>query len=453
MNKFKYVITIIISIIFLFIIINKTKASIALSFVTLMLPLYWILSKKINVKSFLLIFFIIYPILPSLAGINLGAGVPVLRAHRIAAALLLLFLISNSLFFKVFVDFFKSNIFTFNIVIFIFSMFMTAFFSYDSQATLFYCLSIIFEMLIYTVVIFFVFKTDYEIEQLINSLLISCSILCIFGLFEKISGYNFYWAFGVYNDQLSGALIHQIRDGGVRIIGPFEHSISYAAYIVLILPLFLYKFRNNFKTFNLFVLLVMSAIIASQSRSGILGAGIIFFLYSIFVERKNLILIFILAIPIIIYNAGDIVQYLLNINPFTTTSTEIADSSSARMEQIIFMMQLIKKNFAFGFGNVSANVRSVDNFYLSYFFQFGIIGLVSYLGLLLITIIKPLRIYGSNVFKDQLMIVLLISIIVFCVINSIVTLLSYHFIFYVYIGIISRKLFNKINLNNETELN
>jgi hypothetical protein len=171
-------------------------------------------------------------------------------------------------------------------------MIVSSFFSENMRGTIFFILSIVFEYFIFTVVVFSIFKTDEDIEQLINSLLISCVILCFLGLFEKISGYIFYSEFGVFDDQYSRALTHQMRSGGIRVKASFNHAIAYGAYIVTILPIFIYKYHKSFIKFNGYILLLMSAVIASQSRAGMIGAIIIFLLYTAFIERKTMILIF-----------------------------------------------------------------------------------------------------------------------------------------------------------------
>ena len=443
MKLFQIIITIFLALVFSMILVAKFKAGLALSFVFLFLPVYWKISKQFDVKNFLLIFFIIYPLLPVNAGINLGEGIPVLRAHRIAVLLLLVFLISKGLLLKCYNDFIKSNIFTFNIVFIIISMIVTSFFSANQTGTLFFIFSLILEFFIFSAVVFYFFNTDQDIEQLIDSLLISCTILCIFGLFEKITSYNFYTIFGVYDNQYSGSLVHQVRDGAIRVLGPFDHSIAYAAYLILIMPLFLYKFRTHFAKFNISILLIMLAVLFSQSRAGMLGAAIIFFLYFLLIDKKNLILIIIISIPIVIYYAGDIGAYLANLNPSTSTSKDMSTSTAERGAQILFMVGEIKKNILFGYGMVVPNIRSVDNFYLLYTYQYGIVGIITYFLLMLAVMIKPFWILGFNFLKHELTLILLFSIFTFLVINSLVALWSYHFIYYVYIGIISRKIINK----------
>lgn len=448
MNLLNISVTLILSLFFSMILVAKIQVGIVLSLVILFLPIFWILSKQLDEKKFIRIFFIVYPLLPFLAGINLGAGVPVLRPHRVAVLLLLFFLTSKGLLIRCYSDFLKSNIFTFNIILILVSMAVTSIFSDSIQGTLFFTLSLILEFYIFTVVVFSIFKTEEDINHLLNSIMISCIILCTLGLFEKISAYNFYAEFGVFDNQYSHSLTHQMREGGIRIKASFDHSISYSAYIVMLLPLFLHKYRNNFILFNLFVLLIMSALFASQSRAGMLGAGIIFILYFIFIERKNMSLLIVLSIPIILYKASDIALFFINLNPFTTTSTEMADSTAARGEQLLILIEFIKQNIVFGYGLIPIQLRSVDNFYLLYIFQFGIVGLISYVALIFTIIIKTFKIIFKKFSENDILLFLTFSIIVFFIINAVVALWTYHYIFYAYIGIIARLTINRIN---ETE--
>lgn len=446
MNKLlQILITIIVSLLFSMILLVKIKAGVALSFAALFIPIFWVKSKEIDEKKFIQFFFIIYPLLPSLAGISLGAG-PALSSNRIAILLLITFLMSRGLFFKCYSDFLKSNIFTFNIVFLLISMFITSLFSAKGQETFSFTVSFILEQVILAVVVFSIIKTDEDIEGLIDALLISCTILCILGLFEKMFGYNFYTEFGVMPGIPLDALDSQMRGGAIRVKVSFSHSIAYGAYLVTIFPLYLYKFRHNFILFNASILLVMSAILASQSRAGQFGAAIVIILYLIFVERKNIIMVLIFCIPIIIYKAHGIAFHLNNINPLTTQSAEMADSTAARSYQFDILITYIKRNIAFGYGlaHVGRHVLvSIDNFYLLYAYQFGLAGLITYASLLISILIKPFRTIGLKLFKDVRLLVILFAIVAFAVINAVVALWSFQFIYYVYIGLIARFIANK----------
>jgi len=417
----------------------KSNLGLVLSFAFLFVPLLWIKAKQIDEKKFIQGFFIIYPLLPSLAGVSLGAG-PALSSNRIATLILIIFLASKGLLIKCYTDFLKSNIFTFNIVILLISMFVTSLFSQESIGTLFFTVSFFLEQIILAVVVFSLIKTDEDIEKLINSFLISCTILCFLGLFEKATGYNFYSEFGAMPGIPLDALDPQMRGGSVRVKVSFSHSIAYGAYLVTILPLFLYRFRKNFILFNMSILLVLSAILASQSRAGQFGAIIILFLYFMFVEQKNILLALLFFIPILIYKAHGIAFHINNINPFTTTNTEMADSTAARGYQLTMLSEYIKKNIAFGFGLVQQNIGSIDNFYLLYTYQFGLTGLIAYVSLLISVLFKPFRMIGIVLFKDIRLLVILFSIVSFSVINAV---WSFQFIYYIYIGIISRSIVNK----------
>lgn len=439
----KFIITAAASLFFIVLLLLKIKVGIALSFILLFFPVYWIISKSFDEKKFIIFVLIIHPLLPFLSGISIGMGIPILRPHRIVVLLLIIFLIRKGLFLKYYSSFIKSNIFTFNLLLIISSMIVTSILSSNMRSTLFFTFSYVFELLIFTVVVFEIFQTDQEIDELIGILIIPCVILCVFGLFEKFSGYNFYSEFGVYDDAYIKSLSHQIRSGGIRVKTSFNHAIAYGTYLVMILPLFLYKFRNDFIKFNLSVLLIMSAVLASQSRAGFLGALIIFSLYFIFVERKNIFLILIISIPFILYKMDDISQFLTDVNPLTTTNQEMANSTSARAEQFIMLIEYIKQNILFGYGMVIAGLGSIDNFYLLYTYQYGIVGLFAQLSLLITVCIKPFIIIGIELFRDLRLLLILFSIFTFSIINLVVCLWSFHFIFYIYIGIIARIVYNK----------
>ncbi len=434
--------------------IIKIKIALVVSAALFCFVLFWLVSKYLDEKRVVVLFILIYPLLPYLFGINIGGGVPVFRAHRIAILGLMVFLMSKGLMVRYYTEFMKTGLFSYPLLFVILSSFLTAFLSKAMTSTMFFIFSFIFELLLLAVVVFSIFKTREDIELLIRTLCASALLLCALGIIEKITQFNVYTTFGAFSPELSRALSLQIRDGTVRIQGPFDHSIAFGAYLVAVLPLLMYRFRSNIVYFNASLALIMTAIVSTQSRSAILMSCLICAFYFFFIGKKNFIPVVALIIPVLIIFAGDIVTFVSRINPFSSTSQDAASSTSARYMQLVHMFNVIKQNPVFGAGitpppgimlqyNVIEN--SIDNFYLLYTYFFGAIGITTYLVFIMATIIKPFTRSSENLRRDTLMILVLAGIVSFYLINTIVALWSFHFIFWILLGILARLIVNSWN--------
>ena len=66
-------------------------------------------------------------------------------------------------------------------------------------------------------------------------------------------------------------------------------------------------------------------------------------------------------------------------------------------------------------------------------------------------VIKPIKEFGSAIFKNKLVLMLIFACLVFYTINLVVALWSFHFIYWIYIGLIARIIVNerkrKVRLN------
>ncbi|MDY6933323.1 MAG: O-antigen ligase family protein [Spirochaetota bacterium] len=458
---------VIICLFFVYLCLNDPKSVVSLGFVIFCIPLAffsikktdnWLVSRDVtDEKKMLTYFMFIYPLLPCLWGINIGGGIPVFRAQRIAALILIFYLYRRGLFRQVYTDFIKANIFTYPIVFIIISFLITSFFSTNMKGTFFYLFYFVFEILILPVVVFTVFKTRKDIELLINIICLSAFILSIIGIYERITEYNFYSVFGAYDVSHAHALEHARRFGSIRIKGPFMHSISFSSYLATTLPLFLYKYYNNSTKLIISSGLVMFALISTQSRGGIIGAILILGIYFTLYDRKNIFYILLLSIPLIVLNYDSIAVFFNQLNPTGSSDQELANSSKARSIQFEILSEYIKQNIIIGYGKVPTPAimripgrysRSVDNFYLLLTYSFGFFGLLSYVYLMINIIIKPIKILGKKIYKDKLITLLLTGVFAFYIINTVVSLEEFHFIFWIYVGILARLLVNRLKGQN-----
>lgn len=458
--------------IFIWLCLYKIKVAAVLSLLLFIIPLPWIFFKKIfkkylkklDLQGVVLLFFFLYPLLPSLWGVDLGAGLPVLRAHRLITIILIFYLIRKKLLIKCYKDFFKEKTFGYPIFFVLSSLSLSSIFSEKAVSSIFFTLSLFFEYLILSVVIFSIFKKKEDLNRLINVICFSAGILCIIGLYEKVTHNNIYRIFGYYDSLFQRAMTHQMRGGDIRINGPFNHSIAFGSYLTLSLPFFLYKLKDQQLKFLASFVIIAVVIMATQSRAAQIGMFIIFIFYFLFiVKKKNIIIIMFffipLLVPLVITEMDQVGSYLLKLDPFGSSDEALAASSGARFEQFFYFIKFIKKNLILGHGNMEpppfmrgtpyggeGNYEtSIDNFYLMFSFHWGLMGLAGWLFLMMDTIIKPIIFFRKEIFKNYLLILTILGIIVFCIINMVVALYSFHFVYWIYIGILARLIVNERN--------
>ncbi len=439
----------------------KMKIAGLLSIAMFLFAVMFYFFDKIDEKKFFLAFFFIYPLLPGLWGVNLPMGLPVLRAHRLLTLLLIIYLIRNRLFIKYYLNFIETRIFNLPLFFIIMSMFISSILSDAKGASIFYCISFIVEFLILSVVVYNGFKTREDIEMLITALCYAAFILCFIGIYEGIFEYNFYTIFGTYMDE--STLEAVMRDSSIRVKGPFGHPISFGTYFALILPLVLYKYYEHIAKFIIAFVALGTTILMTQSRGAQIGAFIVISIYFIFVERKKIILMLIASIPFVIIFYEKILVYIRELNPLTATDAVLISSTTERQRQIDFYIEIVKQRPLFGFGlqpapellrdyhdgRTGGYANTIDNLYLGYAYQFGLIGLFCWIFLMIEVIRKPIMLYGREIFKDKLIIHLLSGFIIFNIINYIVFLWQFHFVFWIYLGVITRLIVLKINETQE----
>jgi len=272
---------------------------------------------------------------------------------------------------------------------------------------------------------------------------------CI-AIFENFTEFNFYSLLGSYDSGLSGVLSHASRGNDIRISGPFDHAIAYGAYFSLMLPLFLYKFNNRFLWLLFWMVFFIYIGLQTQSRAAQIGYVISITYYVLFIEKRKYLFLLILPIPFL---SGSFRYSLSTLNPFFSGDEVLEQSSEARVNQLYFLFDYIKRNLVFGYGMVEppAMMRwignyhnTVDNYYLLYTFYYGISGLITWLFLIITIFYKSFKIYAKFYFSDSLIQMLIVGILTFCVINLVVALWSFHFVFWLYAGIITRLLVIKM---------
>ncbi|MDM7987075.1 MAG: O-antigen ligase family protein [Smithella sp.] len=421
--------------------------------------LVWIIAEYLNTEKVVLLFIFLFHLMPALAGIRISETIPVIKPQRIATMFVLFMLLRKGLLVQYYKDFFHANIFTKPIILIIFSYLFTTILSYSKGSTAFFTASFIMEYLFMAVLVFSIFSDDDKIDVLSKALCYGTIVLCVFGIIERFTEFNVFHLLGTYRTDFQ--LNHQIRDDEIRIMGPFTHSIPLGVYLASTMPLFFYRYKNNPPQFYFSIGLISATIYATQSRTAIICALLVVGIYLVFYDRSKISIAILLLIPFILVFNNEIFTYLREVLPFTATGTEQINSTEARFNQLEFYGEYIKNNILFGHGIVTAPElitsgglgytrvsHSIDNFYLLYAFYFGLVGLAVWVLLAIIVFFRTVF-YTMRNRHDFILQCLLIGLIAFFISNLVVALFENHFLYWIYIGIITRKIYNELNKEKE----
>ncbi|EKD27531.1 MAG: hypothetical protein ACD_79C00681G0001, partial [uncultured bacterium] len=101
----------------------------------------YIFSNIFTLRTIVLTFIVIYPLLPVQFGVDVGHGLPVFKAPRMAMLILMYLLLCKGIFFKCIADFFNSKIYSLPILLLMGAMLATSFNAGNFVATLYYSIS------------------------------------------------------------------------------------------------------------------------------------------------------------------------------------------------------------------------------------------------------------------------------------------------------------------------
>lgn len=432
--------------------VNHFKAGLALTIIMLVGIIFWVQSEEADINSVISFCLFVYPLLPRFWGIKLGGGIPVLHASRILSLIIILFLIRNKLFVSYYRDFFKADIFTKPIILIFISLLLTSFVSDNKPSTIFFLVSFIIETILLPVIIFSTYKTEEDIERLVSIIVYPAIILVIIGFIEYYAEYNIYSILGDYETE---EFEISLRSEILRIRGSHSHPIAFGSYFALVLPFVFYKFKDKIIPLLITSLLIFIVITKTDSRSAQIGFGIVFFSYILFLSRYKFFIFLISPIPLI---SGSFRYRLMTLNPFYSGDVVLATSANARGDQFRFLINYIYDNLILGVGQVPPPDmlrwltksggnwhNTIDNFYLLYTWFYGLCGLFSWGLLMIMSLVKPVLLFKKKILQNELVILILSGIVAFCIINTVVALVSFQFIFWMYLGILTRLMYNYKN--------
>lgn len=370
-------------------------------------------------KSFIYYFFGIYAVLPDYFAIELGVGLPLLKAGRILILLLMgimvlrerkVCLISNRL----------KNIGLYWPFVFYFTCRILANIYYigsisEAINTEFV---IIFEQLLLVFLILQYVRTKDEVLKCTKALIYGSGIVAIISIFSVVTGNNLFYLLKTVSRSM--LMASTTRMGIVRAEAGFGHPVYYGVYCSLMLPLTYYLFElTRKKIFVIICLLNTVALVLTESRGSIASLGILLIVALIRMNKnrrwkliKGILAVISMVVIVIMFNPEIANQFLLILQSMIAILNRdivienfggnSSTGLSSRLIQFTGIWWTFMENAVFGLG-ASCHTRgtlsyykeetgwfavsTIDNGFVGYLVQEGILGIAGFL-MLFIGLIK-----------------------------------------------------------------
>ncbi len=285
---------------------------------------------------------------------------------------------------------------------------------------------------VFLFVIFFI-KDEEQLIKIIKFIVWTMIVVNIFGVIESIKEQLLFKNFLItVNEYTLNALHLKVREGVYRIRSVFTNPLVYCQFLLASIPLILFyikKTKNIFmRTFLYLNLLVTIYLIyRTGSRAGLALIFLVPIVNYVIKNYKNrlfrkffwffVILIvgmLIVAIREFILSNWNKIQNLQYLVIHGMISQEDV-STFARVLQFIYGLSYIKHNFIFGIGpgeelNAVYPLKSIDNYYLTLLLSVGVLGLITFLYIVFISI--KVAIENIEKYNDELTLYLLSSVII-----------------------------------------
>lgn len=399
------------------------------------------------------IFIFIIPFLPEGLSIRLSESLPLITAYRM---IYIIFIIDELIVkgkINILIKTIKQDKFTKYMLLFILANLVSIIFNFRISSIADLIAFTLEKILLYYIIIINI-RSKKQLEEFINIIIYSASILCILGIIEYILQFNLFSLLNITNDSSVLTYDPYLRMGSLRVMTSFGHALAYGMYLTLVLPLVIYKIKltkgkNNEKAclyiFMLIILLIN--IFLTSSRSILIVVATQYFILFMFKNIKNKIKDVLTAIAIIfilftatqmpVVNEISIVKTIdNNFKSLSDTflGTNYISDFGRNDEPFTYRLILIEeainrkgKEFLVGTGVNSMNenpikriswrlnpwndnvvvFKSIDNYYLLKYFESGVIVLVSILLLFIAILINLFKNYR----KDKLYIFLFTAFI------------------------------------------
>ena len=357
-------------------------------------------------KKFIIFFMAFYPILPDYFSIELGGGLPLLKASRILLLILLLCVCFRNKKIKLIRKPLKAaGLYWPLFIYFAARILANGYYAPSLSAAINTEFTVIVEQLLLIVMICQVVRSREDVHLCVKTIVNASGVVAIISIINVLIGSNLFYNLNTVSRNV--LMVSTVRMGIIRAEATFGHPVYYAMYCALIIPLALYVWQNEKNAWNSCVLgLNVIAAFLTESRGTIVVLLALFLIYVIIADKKtrNRILTAVCAIAcvavVVSFVVPTVAQQFSNI--IKSVMIAFGDSSetienfggnsstglSSRMIQLSGISWMLIHNAVFGLG-ASCHTRgklsyringiwqvrdTIDNGYVGYFVEEGLLG-------------------------------------------------------------------------------
>lgn len=378
-------------------------------------------------------------VMPQYFGIHIGWDI---TCTRLANILISVYALINYRVFNHFVKVFLHCSVTIPLMLYLMVSFYTMIFRVDVNAFMMVFLEILtFYMLIFAI------RYVIGIKRAIKIIIGCAYFLSIYGFVEFVAGQSLYLKF---LKTVPTGVVNMIRSGYYRIMGPCGHALGYGLLLILFIAIACLDYEKDeiylYKRPVLLVMLIGNVFLTgSRSSTAIMIIEIlVIIILSKNEQRKKAIMysvgiIFAAALFLVIFHNTKIGKYmLLQITVlidgvFGTQLSIQFGAETSRLEgsenyrdflPYVFTLDWlnplvgrgVKRSFAatiFNSAGESANIQSIDNYYVSQYIKYAYPGLIMYVVFIFTSLVSMIK--GAIRYKSDTIKVLIVGFVCYFV--------------------------------------
>lgn len=358
---------------------------------------------KITIRSIFLLYLISFFLIPNYAGIKIS-GLPLLTAQRFFLIVIFFWIFFDKNVNRDFISTVKKSRFCMFFGFWLVVCIVTAIYNKDINS---FFGPFVDQCLAFYLFYFF-FSKYYSLHDIVKIITNILWILCICGIIEQFTKFNFFTLFDTGTTELNTGIL--LRDEAIRIKTAYGHPLAYGMILLLFCPFCCYDLKRNkiyiFEHKILFMLIVLNMFLTG-SRSCIALFFIEFALIFIFSDKQKFgnmisyftLIIFVSGVIIFIFKNTELIQLLFrqfyyvideifgtNYSSLYGGNSSINNSSTYRdILWNIFSFEEFSPFIGKGtqykpyFIILGRVVESIDNFYINYYIKYGIYGILFYI--------------------------------------------------------------------------
>ena len=333
-------------------------------------------------KKFILFFMAFYPVLPDYFAIELGGGLPLLKASRILLLILMLCVCFHNKKIHLIRQPLKvTGLYWPLFIYFAARILANGYYALSLSAAINTEFTVIVEQLLLIVMICQVVRSREDVHLCVKTIVNASGVVAIISIINVLIGSNLFYNLNTVSRNV--LMVSTVRMGIIRAEATFGHPVYYAMYCALIIPLALYVWQNEKNAWNSCVLgLNVIAAFLTESRGTIVVLLALFLVYVIIADKKtrNRILTAVCAIAcvavVVSFVVPTVAQQFSNIiksvmiafGDSSETIENFGGNSStgleSRMIQLSGITWMLMHNAIFGLG-ASCHTRGKLSYYIN----------------------------------------------------------------------------------------